>query len=232
MSSDRESISPFKHSALEEIGRSPGEYPTENGFWVPRGWAFHYVLVPPQDLSNWTLDDLILFLQTFSTEMAGPLAVAEQHERVGSIEAKFLRGIFAASVSNARRFILLAPGMTDLRSICQVHFGDELTIENVRKLRGMVGDGALIISKAVERLEALLRPKKPRKKVERSKETEARDKWIYELCVQGVPLWTIKTKLDGRTTWDPIESEQGIDQAARRYAKRHKLPAPPPRRSK
>lgn len=63
-----------------------------------------------------------------------------------------------------------------------------------------------------------------------NRSTEARNRWIYEQCHKGVPYTTISIQLKTKPkTWDRIESQQGIVQAAQRYAKRHKLP-PPPRR--
>jgi hypothetical protein len=63
----------------------------------------------------------------------------------------------------------------------------------------------------------------------KEKSTEARDKWIYERVLAGVRLAKIKSDLKKRKSWEPIESEQGIRQAAIRYAKRNNRPRPPSR---
>jgi hypothetical protein len=58
---------------------------------------------------------------------------------------------------------------------------------------------------------------------------EARDKWIYDQYVHGTHLAKIRGHLKRRGNWDPLESVQGIRQAALRYAKRHNLTLPPSR---
>src|SRR5262249_16708895 len=60
----------------------------------------------------------------------------------------------------------------------------------------------------------------------RDKQTGARDKWIYDRCVKGIPYAKIRAQLKKKTNWDQIESEQGIRQAALRYAERKNLPRP------
>lgn len=62
---------------------------------------------------------------------------------------------------------------------------------------------------------------------------EERDAWIYEQWVAGVRYAVVKEQLAQRsleTGWDTLESIQGIQQAAARHAKRHKLPRPQPRK--
>lgn len=72
--------------------------------------------------------------------------------------------------------------------------------------------------------------KKP--SVKRSEVIEERDKWIYDLCCQESPVVTytnISRRLVKIKKWPPIESKQGILEAAKRYAKRHGFKAPPSR---
>jgi hypothetical protein len=60
--------------------------------------------------------------------------------------------------------------------------------------------------------------------------SEARDRWIYELCQQNVAYDTIASRLRREhPEWRKITSKQGILQAAQRYAEKHCL-NPPPRR--
>jgi hypothetical protein len=66
----------------------------------------------------------------------------------------------------------------------------------------------------------------------RDKVTEARDKWIYDLCIKGEAYDTIARKLPQKNArWTRISTKQGILAAARRYAQRHELPPPPPRQN-
>lgn len=64
----------------------------------------------------------------------------------------------------------------------------------------------------------------PRKKRLLDAATEARDKWIYNQCCKGVAYETIAIRLKKKSSkWQRIESKQGIQSAAQRYAKRHGL---------
>jgi hypothetical protein len=58
--------------------------------------------------------------------------------------------------------------------------------------------------------------------------TGARDKFIYDESCKGTPWPMIQAKVNAKSEWDAIYSRQGIDSAAKRYAKRLGLPAPPP----
>jgi hypothetical protein len=60
---------------------------------------------------------------------------------------------------------------------------------------------------------------------------EARDKWIYELCCEGVAYDTISRRLAKKKSWDHIQSKQGIFACARKYAERKNLEPPPSRQS-
>lgn len=65
------------------------------------------------------------------------------------------------------------------------------------------------------------------------KKIEARDKWIYQQCIKGTDYENIKINLERKCTtkkWEPIDSIQGIRQAAIRYAKRQGLPEPAKRK--
>jgi hypothetical protein len=58
---------------------------------------------------------------------------------------------------------------------------------------------------------------------------DARDHWIYDLCLTGEPYAAIMDRLNrraGETGWDELASIQGVQQAAVRYAKRANLPLP------
>jgi hypothetical protein len=67
------------------------------------------------------------------------------------------------------------------------------------------------------------------RKILRDAETEERDEWIYQQCCRGVAYKTIGSQLPSQNTHWSEMSKQGVLQAARRYAKRHSLPEPPPR---
>lgn len=60
-----------------------------------------------------------------------------------------------------------------------------------------------------------------------------RDKWLYEQCCKLVTYSTIRNRLEkksgGKTKWEPIDSDQGVRQAANRYAKSNHLPPIPSR---
>lgn len=64
--------------------------------------------------------------------------------------------------------------------------------------------------------------------VMRDAETEARDKYIYEECCKGTKHSTIQRHVKGQWSSSSL-SINGIRDAAKRYARRHKLPMPPPR---
>ena len=66
----------------------------------------------------------------------------------------------------------------------------------------------------------------------RDKSSEDRDRWIYEKCLEGMPHGNIVLKLKAnKEGWQHISTPQGIRDRAIKYAKRHGLPEPPPRRS-
>ena len=72
--------------------------------------------------------------------------------------------------------------------------------------------------------------KPPKRKVKRDQRTEARDKWIYKQCCDGVPYDSIARNITVKNKdWYKITSKHGIQAAAKRYAERHSLPLPPPR---
>lgn len=62
-------------------------------------------------------------------------------------------------------------------------------------------------------------------------ETEARNKWVYDHCMKLTPYKTIIAQLAKRTEWEPLATIPSVKRAAKAYAQRHKLPAPPARQS-
>jgi hypothetical protein len=69
------------------------------------------------------------------------------------------------------------------------------------------------------------------KHVKRDKETEARDKWIYDQAMKGVAYETIGRNLpQKKRTWPSI-TKQGARDRAFEYARTHSLPEPRPRQS-
>jgi len=56
---------------------------------------------------------------------------------------------------------------------------------------------------------------------------DERDKWLYEQCCKLVKYETIISRLSKKTKWEPIDTPQGIKDAANRYADRHNLPSIP-----
>jgi hypothetical protein len=54
-----------------------------------------------------------------------------------------------------------------------------------------------------------------------------RDKYIYERLTKGDTLKTIRTAINAREGWYPIDTVQGIYQAAERFATKHGRPWPP-----
>jgi hypothetical protein len=73
--------------------------------------------------------------------------------------------------------------------------------------------------------------KNPTASIFRERSVEARDKWIYEQCCNGTYYMKIKAEVNRRKGWSKIASIQGIRSAALRYARRHNLPPPPPRKA-
>jgi hypothetical protein len=59
---------------------------------------------------------------------------------------------------------------------------------------------------------------------------EYRDKFIYDSMRDGVPIKQILSKVKANKGWAKITTERGITLAGRRYAIRHGLPLPPPRK--
>lgn len=58
---------------------------------------------------------------------------------------------------------------------------------------------------------------------------EARDKWLYEQRVRGVPYKTILASLNRKPkSWERLKNHQGVSAAVRRYAERHGKQLPPP----
>jgi hypothetical protein len=68
--------------------------------------------------------------------------------------------------------------------------------------------------------------------VVKAKATEDRDKFIYEEYLNVTSLKNIIIKINKIPEWDEIKTKQGIKDAAKRYAKRHGLPPPPPRQTR
>jgi hypothetical protein len=58
---------------------------------------------------------------------------------------------------------------------------------------------------------------------------DPRDKFCYQMKTRKKSNAWIKLKVDERKRWEPITTEAGIPQAARRYAERKNLPWPIPR---
>jgi hypothetical protein len=68
----------------------------------------------------------------------------------------------------------------------------------------------------------------------RDRKLEARDKWLYRQCCNGVPYKDIKSQLEEQCRkkgWRKIGSVQGVRAAAIKYGARHHLPAPPNRQN-
>ena len=70
----------------------------------------------------------------------------------------------------------------------------------------------------------------PNARATRDKSLEARDRWIYQECCRRVAYDTIAIRLKSKpSSWPRIESKQGIQNAAKRYAERNNLPPIPKR---
>ena len=60
---------------------------------------------------------------------------------------------------------------------------------------------------------------------------DARDKWIYGKAMKTIAWETIRRSLErDHPNWEQLISPNGVKRAAIRYAKRHSLPLPPPRK--
>jgi hypothetical protein len=67
-------------------------------------------------------------------------------------------------------------------------------------------------------------------RIVKEKNTEERDKFIYDSCCMGTKYVSIINRVSNNEDWEFIESAQGIRNAAKRYAERHGLPLPGPRK--
>jgi len=68
--------------------------------------------------------------------------------------------------------------------------------------------------------------------VRRDNKTEARDAWIYRQAVKGVAYSVVRSELKRKTNgWGKLSSDNGVKAAAMRYAKRHNLQLPAPRKA-
>jgi hypothetical protein len=56
-----------------------------------------------------------------------------------------------------------------------------------------------------------------------SPKKDPRNKYIYRQMVRGVPLKTIRTRVNDNTAWDPLDTVAGVSQAAKRYARQNGL---------
>jgi hypothetical protein len=55
---------------------------------------------------------------------------------------------------------------------------------------------------------------------------EERDRFCYEQKCAGMSWKGIRQAVNGRPDWEPIDTDQGLSQAAKRYAERHNKPWP------
>jgi hypothetical protein len=53
-----------------------------------------------------------------------------------------------------------------------------------------------------------------------------RDKFIYDNLANGKSRAWIRNRINNRSSWEPLDTEQGVSAAARRYALRHRLSWP------
>ena len=87
------------------------------------------------------------------------------------------------------------------------------------------GDGSGHQGDNADREQEVARPRQGR--------NEARDRWLYDRCMTGATYRTIREELQElaeANDWYPLDKDQGVQQAAARYADRHKLPPLPTRR--
>jgi hypothetical protein len=78
----------------------------------------------------------------------------------------------------------------------------------------------------IEKEAAVLR--RNQSQVTKHNANDPRDSYIYHALAQGNTLHEIKNEVNTHHEWELIETEQGISQAAKRYAKRHGLTWPIP----
>ncbi len=61
---------------------------------------------------------------------------------------------------------------------------------------------------------------------------DKRNKWLYEQCCKGTPYVEIRLKLKKKpASWERLDTDQGVKDAARRYAEKNNLPLPASRKS-
>jgi hypothetical protein len=91
-----------------------------------------------------------------------------------------------------------------------------------KEVRGFLSRLALNPYEALDRPGPGTRPYVPK--------NEERDKFIYDLMCDGVLIKQIMSRVNATQGWAKIATERGITLAGRRYAIRHGLPLPTPRK--
>ena len=63
-------------------------------------------------------------------------------------------------------------------------------------------------------------------KAKKRNPNDPRDAYIYREMKAGTTHAAIRTHVNNHEGWEPLHTEQGISQAAKRYAERHNKPWP------
>jgi hypothetical protein len=128
----------------------------------------------------------------------------------------------AARNLDATPFSALPPRMCHVVTPC--------TNEEIKALENARAAMMRLVDTIEENLNAPIRPRvvpqqKPRRKRSVDSATEARDRWIYQQGFKGAAFTSVAFRLTKKPkSWARIDSKQGIQQAAARYANRHDLP--------
>jgi len=149
------SSSPFTGSSLEDKGLQRGEpaAPGWNSVFDPGP--------PPPPPASFTVDELLSALQAFACQIGPMQSQTEELEKAGDITARWQRAQLGVFVSRHREFFQQIPGIPELRTLCGAFWGDELTLETARRIKGMLHSrlglsaeqaGSLQIADAAERL--------------------------------------------------------------------------------
>lgn len=204
------SWSPFTEPSLKELGLEVGE---------PAGPGWNAVALPEMPLppDTFTLDELLSVLQSFEAQLRPMRLQTHELEQNGDITAKWYRAQLAAYISSQREFLLGIPGISSLRALCGAFWGEDLTTETVRRIKGQLHvrcglsaeeSGSIQVSEAALRFRTVI----PIERDEPSAITGSRSRNLLESASDTVPTSTSRL---------PKEVEILLDEAKRAYASNH-----------
>ncbi len=123
------SSSPFTEPSLKDLGlQVTGP--------APAGWNSIAIPELPPPPNSFTVDDLLSTLQKFEATLRPMRQRTEELESHGDLTAKWYRAQLGGFISHQRDFLLQIPGVSALRILCGAFWGEDLTLETVRRIKG------------------------------------------------------------------------------------------------